>query len=1420
MRAIPVPRHSSVVQSTVVASGLPQRLIPILRMCAWIWCALLMPMMCAPMLCAPMSAQETSPHAAAAVQPLITQPLITQAVDESQLTRLTGNTRPLARPQFDLGSAPASLPMSRMLLVLKRSPDQETTLRKMLDDQQDKASPNYHKWLSPEQYGQQFGPTDSDLQTITAWLQSHGFQVGSTKGRTVLEFSGTAGQVQEAFHTTIHKYVVKGEQHWANSSDPQIPTALTPAVAGIDSLHDFRRKAMNSYVGQYSAKTKQLTSSRPDYSYNCGNGECYAVSPYDFATIYDVQSLWNSGINGSGQTIAIVGRTDIYAQDATNFWQLFGLTVPANKLNIIYNGIYSEINGDEPEADIDVQWSGAVAPQATIDFVDSASTETTDGVDLSAVYIVDNNLAPVMSESYGECELGLGTAGNQFYSALWEQAAAQGISVFVSSGDNGSAGCDDPGGPAQFGLNVNGIASTPFNAGVGGTDFNQFNKWTTYWDSTNNVTTQESALGYIPETTWNDSCTNALAVALGYGSTAEQACNNPQMINAGGVISEGGSGGPSNCAVNTQGTCTQGYAKPSWQGGAGVPPDHLRDLPDISLFASNGFMGSFYVICQQDKTGSCSLNSLLGYGGTSVASPAFAGIMSLVNQKMGVPQGVPGFALYQLAAKQANAFHDVPTGSTIAMPCYSGTPNCTVSTAGDQFGVLSGYSTGTGYDLATGLGSVDAANLVNNWSKATFTATSTTLKLGTGGAVNVTHGTAVPVTIDVGPTAAKGTVSLLVSNQTGTTIGQGIDAFPLTSGATASGATTSVLPGGTNYVTAHYGGDGTYGGSYSTPVSVTVSKENSTVILKGLIPKGSKTPVTSIPFDAQYFMRADAGNSKGALCNPPPFGEVACPSGSFLFTVDGNQVLSAFNLNSEGYAETWLGAIGGLTGGQRTLGAQYGGDNNYNAGSGTVLVTVTPAPTSTTPVTAQGAITQPVTLTTGIQDPNTAGTALPTPTGTVTFYSNGAVIPGTPTYSLSSNGQFFFTMATLVTTFPASGSYTLTASYSGDQNYQPSASTPSQVTLQYPIPAVSANPATQTILSGTPVTVTATVDTTNKLKPPTGTVTLGNGNVGTLGGPTTCTQTTDSNGNYACQATVTFTPPPSTVSTADFFWAQYSGDTNYPANQSGPYWVYITDFSLSPNLAQVTVTQGSSQTVAINVSPLNGFTGTVGTFICTGLPVETTCSASPSTVTGGSGSTTLTITTTPLGQNRQMRRASNESLRLGWMGFAILPLLGICLIGIPSWRRRGVLPLMVILALFLTLLSCGGGSGTPPPPPPNPVPSISSLSPTQQAAGSQGQTLTIAGSGFISGSTVTYNNVAHAATYASASQLSISLTAADMLTTGNFPVVVTNPTPGGGPSSAVNFNVVTGTPTGTFNVTVSGTSGSLTHTTTFTLTVQ
>ncbi len=426
-------------------------------------------------------------------------PRVTQPVDESNLVVLHGNTHPLALPKYDQGAAPASLPMQRMLLVLHRSATQESALEQLLEQQQDNSSPNYHQWLTPQQFGAQFGPADQDIQTVTAWLQSHGFQVARVSaGRVVIEFSGTAGQVAEAFHTSIHKYAMNGEEHWANASDPQIPAALAPVIAGVRSLHNFPARPMNHPAGVFhkDAKSGRIVPSKPlpipQYTpgSGCGilGGPCEYLGPYDLAAIYDVSPLWNATtpIDGTGQTIAIVGETDINPADWTAFWNMFGVSTPKGKLNIIVDGPDPGTQSDESEADIDTQWSSAVAKGATIDFVESESTESTLGVDLSAEYIVDNNLAPVMSESYGICELFIGTAGNTYYNTLWQQASAQGITVFVSSGDQGSAVCDRGDSAAEFGLAVNGFGSTPYNVAVGGTDFNDLTTTANYWSAIDN----------------------------------------------------------------------------------------------------------------------------------------------------------------------------------------------------------------------------------------------------------------------------------------------------------------------------------------------------------------------------------------------------------------------------------------------------------------------------------------------------------------------------------------------------------------------------------------------------------------------------------------------------------------------------------------------------------------------------------------------------------------------------------------------------------------------------------------------------------------------------------------------------------------------------------------------------------------------
>src|SRR5258708_912287 len=374
---------------------------------------------------------------------------VTAQVDDTRTVQLKGNVHPLARPEFDHGAVADSQPMTRMLLTLQRGAEQETALQQLTDSQQTKGSASYHAWLTPEQFGKQFGPSDADVQAVTDWLTRQGFQVAKVAaGRGAIEFNGTVAQVRNAFHTEIHKFAVNGEEHIAHVSEPAIPAALAPAVKAVAAMNTFPRRAHlhNKGVYRWQRDTGQI---KPLFTY--GNPANFAMAPGDFAKIYNIPPTCGTPpvpCTGTGQTIAVIGQSNINAQDVIDFRNLFGL--PQNftqSNNVIVNGPDPGlVGGDEAESDLDVEWAGAVAPDATILLVTSSSTLTnptqiTAGIDLSALYAVDNNLASVISESYGLCEPGLGSAGNLFYNALWGQAAAQGITVVVSSGDRGSTGC-------------------------------------------------------------------------------------------------------------------------------------------------------------------------------------------------------------------------------------------------------------------------------------------------------------------------------------------------------------------------------------------------------------------------------------------------------------------------------------------------------------------------------------------------------------------------------------------------------------------------------------------------------------------------------------------------------------------------------------------------------------------------------------------------------------------------------------------------------------------------------------------------------------------------------------------------------------------------------------------------------------------
>jgi hypothetical protein len=905
-----------------------------------------------------------------------------------------------------------------------------------------------------------------------------------------------------------------------------------------------------------------------------------------------------------------------------------------------------------------------------------------------------------MSESYGACELQIGTSGNQFFNELWQQAAAEGITVMLATGDSGSAVCENRGLPpptaAHFGLQVSGYASTPYNVAVGGTDFNDLTNATNFWNATNASTTQASALSYIPETTWNDTCTNPVfGTLLGFSTNAETNCNNPQLVNF--VSTIGGSGGKSSCISSdgqTPSSCTGGYAKPAWQS-ALTPNDGARDVPDVSLFAASGSpSGSFYLICEADQSGgSCNPNAptanFLGVGGTSASSPAFAGIMALVNQQTGSRQGNANYVLYKLATQQPSAFHDVTTG-TIAMPCQTGSTNCTTSTAGDAYGILSGYNAIAGYDLATGLGSVNAFNLVSKWNSVTLTPSITTL--GSLTPTTITHGQPVSVTVTVAPQSGTGTPAgtvALVGGLAGSVTA--FDNHTLTSGSAAW--TTNLLPGGTYNVTAHYPGDGNYSSSDSaTSIPVIVDKENGNGAV-GLVTFNSSGNVissntTTATYGSPYILRVGV---TGTTCSSNSRGQAGCPTGTVTLTDNSNPLdAGIFPLNSLGYTEDQTIQ---LTGGSHAVLAQYGGDNSFNATSANTIINITPAGTTLAAPSLWAGTTAQVGGSFLVQTTVETQSSGVAPSRAVTFFSNGSQLTGTVLFGPSDGSPS--TPASLLAYIPVSysapGTYAITATFAGDGNYSGASSPATNFVLRYPPPNVSISATPSEVVAGNPVTLTALADPQAKGPPLTGTFVFSNGPPSQIPGNVVLTPGSDPNGFPTLQGAFTFIPLiPQAI------YAEYSGDSNYSAAISVPTIVEVDfpdfDVSTTPPDATVNVSQGGAAQIALQITYLFGYTGTVTLGNDALFPPETNFSFSPSTFTG-TGTAQLTITTTA--PQAAARKGSGIARGIGWTaGFSIMA----CafLAGASSGHRRWRAFLsLVVVGFLLTLPSCGGGgSGT------------------------------------------------------------------------------------------------------------------------------
>ena len=1127
---------------------------------------------------------------------------ITQPVDPAQRKTLENTVHPLANSANDRGQADASLPMKDMVLLLQPSKAQTEALKRTIDNLHNASSLSFHQWLTPEQFAAQFGSADADLKTVSAWLSSSGFSIEQVaRGKNWIRFSGTAGQVESAFQTQIHAYSVNGTSHYANATKLSIPVALAPAVTGVVSMNNFistpQHVAPAAVARNQSGKLVRVvpagaTSSTavpgPAVTTDGAQEENY-LAPADFATIYNTQPLLASNNNGAGVSIAVVGRSDINISDVEAFRTIFSL--PFNDPNIIYASTDpGDVSGDDVEATLDVEWAGAVAPQAKINLVLGASTSTTDGVDIAASYAVDNVTAPILSISFGECEADVSPGEQSFFQQLWQQAAAEGITVFIAAGDGGSSACNDPdNGYTLDGLGVNGLASSAYDVAVGGTEFNESDP-NTYWNTTNG-TGFESAIGYIPEAVWNESCNGSITVSF-------TNCNFAPYV----TDTYAGGGGASSCAYQSTDSsgnvsCVAGYAKPSWQTGSAVPADGVRDLPDVSLAAAayhDGYLICFQGSCQwtTNANGSTNMESASIIGGTSASTPSMAGIMALVEQQHGQFQGVANYQFYKLAGAQSATacnssteitpgtssscvFNDITTGSN-AVSCAYGSPNCDTTPPASSdaakpdivihhasFLDLDGYSAAPGYDQASGLGSVNAANLVSNWGSVSTLPSATTLQLSQ---TTFQHGT--PITFNglVTPASGTGTPTgdiLLTSSSGGDLATQ-----PLTTGTYS--ATTPNLPGGTYSVTAKYSGDATYSSSSSTPVSVTITPENS-------VATGQTWRYSVFEVLGQQQLQPYTG---GLLGNPFWIQvQINGASGSTGATgsvtlLNGTTSLGTYPVSKSGqiYVQCGPGTPCDLGVGTYNFTAKYSGDASFNPTTTTIPFTISP-----------GVLYWEVFV--NNQTPPAGGQVI----ATVYFNNDPVSVPtGTVTLTRSDTGATLAsgTIAkTGIATIPfiaAAGDYNVMGAYTPNSNYISGGQSISQEIITTSAGAAPTSllfhPSSTSPALGQQTQITVGVQPTQtNVNTPTGTVTIYNGN-GPISTPLTLS------GGKATGFLQW------TLAGAQQVYAMYSGDVHFAVSNSPVSTVNVTQaqpaLTVQP-LAGYVAVGGQTSVTALLTSPLS-----------------------------------------------------------------------------------------------------------------------------------------------------------------------------------------------------------------------------------------
>lgn len=947
----------------------------------------------------------------AAAQPSATlaSPRIVAHIDDSVRVTLPGNASAHAGAEYDLGEAPESARLTSASLLLKRTPAQQADLDRFLTELQNPSSPSYRRWLTPDEFGQLYGPNNADIVALVSWLDSEGLtEIAVSKGRSGIRFSGSVGLIEQVFHTSIHSFRRGNVESIANVTAPSIPAALAPVVAGVLDLDTtpaesdlvigpagrFDPLARRSVVEHPSAAGLP----QPDYTAPFANfSEFLFLTPGDVATMYNTPNkalnanfAGGSSYDGTGVTIGIIGdapfSTTTDAAIVENWRKLF---LPSNyKFNLTVTNVNGASSSNAlNEAFLDLETAGGVAPGAAFHFYTSANS-----ILPAITQALDDNAVDIINVSFGKCEKIAGVF-NQSILADWQQAAAQGIAVTVSAGDTGSARCDSNGSnEASDGLAVNYYGSTEYNVAVGGTDtWGLVDNFSEYVNSS----TSDSAADYyrtvvkpILESTWNDSQASSSETP---GPIAKAVVIR-DTVNAGG-------GGPSSCSTQSSaGACLSGYPKPSFQSGPGVPADGVRDLPDVALMSGPGYDYAGWLVCSEDL-GDCQENSsgtfsFHAIGGTSAAAPTFAGILALVEQRTGKRLGQSSVSqLYSLARNfGSKVFNDVTLGNN-APPCYAPTPsfpspNCVKNAEGFYF--ESGYNTTSGYDLATGLGSVNVTNLVEFWGGSAPASASIVVKPA---AATIFRGATLSVTVSVSGSSATPTGTVTLSSgsyKSGNAT--------LSAGKASIVIPANALPAGADTLTASYSGDAKFASSSGT-AKVTVTLATPIVTVKPAAATTSRGNILSV---AVIIASAEG-----------------TPAGSITLTCGSYKSAPATLL--AGKATIRIPA-GELTAGRDTLTASYAGAEDYTAASGHALITVTKETPKVT-VTTAASIAKATALTVTIKVAAASGAI----TGKVSLASGS--YKSAATALVKGSVKIVIPAGKL-----AVGKDTLTASYSGDTN--------------------------------------------------------------------------------------------------------------------------------------------------------------------------------------------------------------------------------------------------------------------------------------------------------------------------------------------------------------------------------------------------